>query len=247
MLFGNAQLDQADARVERRLYAAQEDCRGILRLRRDQVLRRLRERRHHRPVGGRHRVGHQFVHGRPGECLAFPAVRLAAEAGDPIDVKDDPLARVGLRHADERFHRVDTDAELFVQLPVQGLEWGLPRLDLAAGKFPGAGQIAAGCPPGQQDASPRVGQNARYDVDDVHGCTSAAGGRSRERQTCMDALVPRRPTPQLSCPWHCLNFLPEPQGHGSLRPIFGPARDGDSTPSPCASSAWASAASSSAP
>ncbi len=21
--------------------------------------------------------------------------------------------------------------------------------------------------------------------------------------------------------WHCLNFLPEPQGHGSLRPTFG--------------------------
>src|SRR5580704_1129336 len=27
-------------------------------------------------------------------------------------------------------------------------------------------------------------------------------------------------------PWHFLYFLPEPQGHGSLRPTFAPARTG---------------------
>jgi hypothetical protein len=25
-------------------------------------------------------------------------------------------------------------------------------------------------------------------------------------------------------PWQCLNFLPDPQGQGSLRPTFWPAR-----------------------
>src|SRR5665213_3704907 len=29
---------------------------------------------------------------------------------------------------------------------------------------------------------------------------------------------------QASRPWHCLNFLPEPHGQGSLRPTLAPAR-----------------------
>ena len=32
------------------------------------------------------------------------------------------------------------------------------------------------------------------------------------------------PCYQLNLPWHCLYFLPEPQGQGSLRPIFMPSR-----------------------
>src|SRR5882724_10054962 len=31
-------------------------------------------------------------------------------------------------------------------------------------------------------------------------------------------------TNQSSLPWHCLYFLLEPQGQGSLRPIFAPVR-----------------------
>ena len=34
----------------------------------------------------------------------------------------------------------------------------------------------------------------------------------------------RRASRQTSCPWQCLNFLPEPQGQSSLRPILGSGR-----------------------
>ena len=32
------------------------------------------------------------------------------------------------------------------------------------------------------------------------------------------------PAPDCTTPWHFLNFLPDPQGQGSLRPTFGLAR-----------------------
>src|ERR1035438_4816168 len=40
-------------------------------------------------------------------------------------------------------------------------------------------------------------------------------------------------------PQHCLYFLPLPQGHGSLRPTFGPVRTGLALALACASTALA--------
>src|SRR5688572_4820928 len=44
-------------------------------------------------------------------------------------------------------------------------------------------------------------------------CDERLAGRSPH------SLTPRYPCPA-NAPWQCLNFLPEPQGHGSLRPTF---------------------------
>jgi len=52
-----------------------------------------------------------------------------------------------------------------------------------------------------------------------------------ERQEDLSLIVdddrscnPDRFINQLSLPWHCLNFFPEPQGQGSFLPTFRPSR-----------------------
>ena len=42
----------------------------------------------------------------------------------------------------------------------------------------------------------------------------------KARQSCRQASVPSN-SGQASLPWHCLYFLPLPQGQGSLRPTLG--------------------------
>ena len=67
------------------------------------------------------------------------------------------------------------------------------------------------------------------------------GGAERGHNEHASRAAGRR---QASRPWQCLYFLPDPQGHGSLRPTFSPARtnggaagDGRSPPSPLGASA----------
>src|SRR5262249_21929622 len=55
------------------------------------------------------------------------------------------------------------------------------------------------------------------------------GIAARPRHQCPAAGWPDLPPPETgggppSAPWHFLYFLPEPQGHGSLRPTFGSLR-----------------------
>jgi hypothetical protein len=49
------------------------------------------------------------------------------------------------------------------------------------------------------------------------GTANKAAGSGADRFTGMGVSL-RKLGGQLSLPWHCLNFLPLPQGHGSLRP-----------------------------
>ena len=68
-------------------------------------------------------------------------------------------------------------------------------------------------------------------------------GLARARKVCAAAAAQR----QVSLPWQCLYFLPEPHGHGSLRPTFCPSRTkgcARSAPSPVSSASACSAASS---
>ena len=46
--------------------------------------------------------------------------------------------------------------------------------------------------------------------------------RQRDFVVALDVLASRCHQPPAACaPWHFLYFLPEPQGHGSLRPTLG--------------------------
>ena len=157
-------------------------------------MRRLAQRRHHGTVGRRHGIGAEFFQRRPRQRLLLQPLGLAAETRDAKYLKHDALVTIGLRHGDQRVHRVDADTEFFVQFAVERLERRLARLDLAAREFPGAGQVTARGAAGQEDSAAGVGEDARDHMD------------------------------QTSWPWHCLYFLPEPHGHGSLRPTFWPLR-----------------------
>ena len=53
-------------------------------------------------------------------------------------------------------------------------------------------------------------------------CRSCAGNNTFTRQRVQAYPKDRAKQPHL--PWHCLYFLPLPQGHGSLRPTFGVSR-----------------------
>ena len=65
---------------------------------------------------------------------------------------------------------------------------------------------------------------------------------TRHRQCGAFAQADLRPIHQLSLPWQCLYFLPEPQGQGSLRPTLRSAR----TKGCCGSAAMASSSSTTA-
>ena len=54
---------------------------------------------------------------------------------------------------------------------------------------------------------------------DLVGRSALAGSAHQLRVPPWPAVSPRRR--RLSAPWHFLYFLPEPQGHGSLRPTLG--------------------------
>ena len=54
--------------------------------------------------------------------------------------------RIRVAQTQQRAGTLDRDAELFPQLARQGRRAGLARLDLAARKFPAAGEVLAGGP-----------------------------------------------------------------------------------------------------
>src|SRR5690606_7293998 len=115
------------------------------------------------------------------------------------------LVRIAARNGDHGRSDLGDDPELLVQLAGQGALGRLARLALAAGEFPQARQVPPFGAAGEEDAAAGVRNDGRDDVNHA------------------------------SWPWQCLNFLPLPQGHGSLRPTLAMA------------AAWACCASSSAP
>lgn len=84
------------------------------------------------------------------------------------------------------------DTELLAQFPLERRDGLLAITYFAARKFPQTGERMIAAPLGDEDSTDFVAQDA--------------GGYANGSQ--------------VSLPWHCLYFLPEPQGQGSLRPTF---------------------------
>lgn len=93
------------------------------------------------------------------------------------------------------------DAQLFGKFTAQRGNRLLVAPNLAAGELPHAVERPGFEPLGYENPAGGVAQNARDDGQ----------------------------TLQPSFPWHCLNFLPEPQGQGSLRPTLRALRTNVST------------------
>src|SRR6185436_11683533 len=74
---------------------------------------------------------------------------------------------------------------------------------------------------------------ARESLERVPGAVDVAGedeqlgavGRLRRVRLGLEVEVGKQlqPHQERAAPWQCLNFLPLPHGHGSLRPTFGAA------------------------
>jgi hypothetical protein len=68
--------------------------------------------------------------------------------------------------ADQRARRKHVDAELFVELALEGRFGALARLDFSAREFPLAGIDLVGGPLADQDLAALVAQRAGGDVDE---------------------------------------------------------------------------------
>ena len=130
---------------------------------------------HQRLVGGRHRVVPQAVWAHPRQLLAFQ--RRHRSLPTPADVERHQKMEIRIAVAGEGERRearfVDDDPQLFPEFPHQGVLGPLPRLDLAAGKFPQAGHRPACRPLRDQHAAVRIHEGASGDEDefDAHEVT----------------------------------------------------------------------------
>ncbi len=99
-----------------------------------------------------------------------------AYALDDPRVEHDAFFGIGPRHRDQRFGRMDFDADFFGELAAQCVERRFAGVALAAREFPEAGKVFAGWALGDEHASVRIAHDAG---DDVDGCVRCHRERSR--------------------------------------------------------------------
>src|SRR5450432_1972175 len=133
--------------------------------------------------------------------LARPG-RATVPADDPQRQLHFPVI-VGVGQAHEGERGLDFYAEFFAKLALKRCALALVAVDLAAGKLPAPGHVLA-CRP----------------LGDEHLAVCVVERRGHHE----DALAGDARKPLQSVPWQCLNFLPEPHGHGSLRPTLRSSR-----------------------
>src|SRR6185312_360482 len=108
------------------------------------------------------------------------------------------------------------------------------------------------------DVSPNVKMDPGFRRDDErYGCELYAStdphppfghplpkGEGNQERDAIPPRLRRDPLPagerQLSAPWQCLYFLPDPHGHGSLRPTLGPSRTTGAAAAMAAPACWPS-------
>ena len=115
-----AQLDQADARLHRLAYAADQLAR-LQSVRGDQVVRRQARGLDDRRVGGGELVVGQLARLHPGQRLALGAVGFAGKPVDLPDIEQDVLVGIVVPDLDQRPGPLDTDAQFLFQLPQAAL------------------------------------------------------------------------------------------------------------------------------
>ena len=125
-----------------------------------------------------------------------PPGSIAVE-GDSVVLKTSPVALQAVNPARKSIGALRFVAGFHLTSP-DARFGGLSGLDLPAREFPLPCVLLAGRALRQQHAPPSIFKNGG---DHAHA----------------PFPLPR----QASWPWHCLNFLPEPQGQGSLRPTLG--------------------------
>ena len=229
-----AQLHAAHAALQNEFKRPQE--RPVILARRfgsDQIAVGLLECSDHGTIGRWHWIARELGRRYPGQRLTFTTGRGTFPCANPAHVQHDALVAIGARHRDQRLAAADMDAEFFMQLARERLFGSLAGVDLAARKLPQSRQVATRRTAREQDAPTRIGNHAG---DYMHGF----GCAHRESGTDHSGIAARRRWKSSAvtacddygslcrthaiCPWHCLYFLPEPQGQRSLRPIFAPSR-----------------------
>lgn len=80
-----------------------------------------------------------------------------------------------VRYTNQRTCRVQTYAELLMQLPVKGLKHGFPGFYLATGKLPAPTLVSALGAPGDENPAPGINHNTNghmewFDSDGVRFC-----------------------------------------------------------------------------
>ena len=115
---------------------------------------------HHRHIGRRHWIRSELVVRHPSQSLVFHAAWLAGVFSDLEYIQLDAFIAGMLRHRHQRLGGQHIDAELFFQFALECFFCRFMTLDFAAGKFPGAGQVAPADTPRQQHAAAGIGQYA---------------------------------------------------------------------------------------
>jgi hypothetical protein len=156
---------------------------------------------HDGKIGRQERDAEKFARREPGQGLPFARLGRPLPAPGPGPEETAP-ARAALRP--DRKLGLPTrgirklDAELLAELADQRRLRLFAAVDFPPGKLPEAGSGFRGRTLLNEDPVLAVGEHDGHD---------------------------REPSLQRSRrPWHCLYLRPEPQGHGSLRPILRPSR-----------------------
>jgi SAM-dependent methyltransferase len=135
-----------------------------------EALEQIDQMRDQRDIRSRHRIVAQLVRPHPGEVLAFPRDREAFPA--PADIERHQQVEVLIGMAGEGQWReagfLHGDPELLVQLADQRRFRPFAGLQLAAGKFPQAGQRLAFRPLCNQHAAVGINQSAGDDENHFH-------------------------------------------------------------------------------
>ncbi len=163
-----AQLDQADARLHRLAYAADQLAR-LQSVRGDQVVRRQARGLDDRRVGGGELVVGQLARLHPGQRLALGAVGFAGKPVDLPDIEQDVLVGIVVPDLDQRPGPLGTDAQFLFQLTGQRRAHRLAVLHLAPGKLPQAALVLVFRPPGDQHPAIGATNHGRGDMYSFHG------------------------------------------------------------------------------
>ena len=144
----------------------------------------------------------------PFQALLIEALRYAGITLDNPQRKFDGSICVIVVQRHELTALSHVHTQFFLKLPRKRSRIGFSRRNFSTWKLPTARHVFTGGTFGDQDASLRIVERGGDHAD-------------RASNRAYSANVP----------WQCLNFLPDPHGHGSLRPTLRSPR----TNVPCAS------------
>ena len=175
-----AQLDQADAAVQRPMQPI-EQFRGGQLTRRDEVALRQPRRLDDGSIGRREVIAGEFARGDPGQRLAFGAMGVAGEGVHLPDIQQHRLVGIVMAHLQQRSGRRHLDAQFFDQLARQGSGRGLAGLDLATGKFPQPALVLVRRTLGDEDLSLGIADHRGNDMQTTHASCSSVSASASQR------------------------------------------------------------------